>query len=104
MVKNIRERALQRPSFQFIEVDEVRCFHAGFFADFDESGGLEEGFGVSVGGPGGEVDDLVRVGFVFEDLIGSFAGFLADACGVIEDFFPGGIVGDFVNDENVGHE
>lgn len=104
MVKNIRERALQRPRFQFIEVNEVRRFHAGFFADFDESRGLEEGFGVGVGGPGGEVDDLVRLGFVFQDLIGSFAGFFADACGVIEDFFPSGIVGDFVDDENVGHE
>jgi hypothetical protein len=29
---------------------------------------------------------------------------VADACGGIEDFFPGGVVGDFVNDEDVGHE
>lgn len=99
-----KSNGLKSASFEFIEVDEVWCLHAGFFADFDESRGLKEGFGVGVGGPGGEVDDLIRVGFVFEDLIGSFAGFLADACGVIEDFFPGGIVGDFVNDEDVGHE
>ena len=55
-------------------------------------------------GPRGEVDDLVRVRFVFQNLIGALAGFLADACGVIEHFFPGRIIGDFVNDEDVGHE
>jgi hypothetical protein len=50
------------------------------------------------------VDDLVRVFVIFEDLIGALAGFFADASGVIEHFFPGGIIGDFVNDEDVGHE
>ena len=48
--------------------------------------------------------DPVRVALILENLIGPFASVLAKARRAVEDILPGGIVGDFVDDQNVLHE
>lgn len=49
------------------------------------------------------MDDFVGFVFVAQDLIGALAGFFSDVGVAIKNLFPGGIVSDFVSDQNVLH-
>lgn len=47
------------------------------------------------------MDDFPRLVFVMQYLIRTFTRFFSEAGGVIENFFPSFVIGNFVDDENV---
>jgi hypothetical protein len=49
------------------------------------------------------MDNLVRIGFILEHLIGAFACFFADVCGIVKNLLPSSVIRHFVNNENVLH-
>ena len=87
----------QRSRFELIQIDELRSLHARFRPDANQLRRLEESPGIVNRGPRGEMNDAVRVALILENLIGPFAGVLANARRAVEDFLPGRIVGDFMD-------
>jgi len=49
------------------------------------------------------MNDAVGFVFVLQYLIRALTGFSSDARGIVEDFFPRGIVFDFMNDQHMLH-
>jgi len=93
----------KRAGFELFEIDEFRRFHAGFPSDFHQTRRFKERLRIRDRSPSREMDNLVRVRFVFQNLIRTLARLLADTSGGIEYFFPSRIIGDFMDNQDVLH-
>lgn len=93
----------QHASFQLLQVDKFRRLYSGLVANADQFRRLEEAPRVGQRSPPGEMHNPVRVVLLSEHLIRPFARRVAQARRPVEDQLPGGVVGDFVEDEDVRH-
>ena len=82
---------------------EARAFGARSAMPVHQARRLEERTRIGDGGPDREMDDPVGIGGVAEHLITALARLLPNAGRTVKDELPSGIIGDFVEDEDVLH-